>query len=1358
MSTDRDHDNSQIGFSQDSISPGKYNESSDSYSGSQNDSWLGIEIFVKANHPKLLVGLEQLVHLNLISQRQVKKISRNHLSCTLPDPEVVKPVPIAKELITRPLNQDLVETNNHTHILFGIFQSFLDEISIRWLLFIGIVLVVISSGVLAASQWQKSPLFVQYLVLLIYTFGFWGIGFWTSKQDGLNLTSKTLTQIATLLIPINFWAINYLSLGKNAIEWLVIAFAILSLSASFFLSPQYPRKAIIGSIFLGLCYVHLFWQIPWVKLFLVYGGIIIITIVNSRFLRRSQKYPTFDFLLILITWSLLLSRILLTGINQLPYYCLAIALLAWQLIMIYLTPIKKHNLEANQQSLSENMHPFLSQIFYAVSITLLVIAWSISVVSAITQSSLFFGQTIGISVLIIHLFYQRLIHYWRKKDLTAIFLIGLQTLYLSKELIPESWRIQIWELSQTITKTNYFPESLLGIILFPYIILFIWVASWLYRRQQAQLAIYAEYLTLLLGIILTYLSITNPIWRSLNLILSTLTLARVAQIRHPTRISLVYLTHLLGLITLINGIKLTLSNLNQPWWGAILIGLVLLEWTFYLRRVKQKHQSSFAVYFQQSCWYFGLFLSAISYLCFLDYLTASSWAINSFRWSLIWLIVPGMLSLVAKLTQNLRQRRLATVLSCTALVGVQFLTLGRPETRLIALTVAIALMFVNAFNLRRTLVTITHLGFVLGFIVSLSLIFIDPNFISMGHWLLLGSVLILGLYRLRVYLLKISNTPKFDYISQRNAHGILGVGIETKNFKLINKYITALDYWAIALIALEIVFMTFIYCNFYFGDFVINYSYVVTACLVTGAIFWRYHQQPNNYVLHTLVWLGELLIVGLMMLFGANGSLFAIVNIILGLIMVGIVNWIHQTDSPWASLNLAYVPLIYACCGITWRLSYFSTYTGLLILGTAFILLNTQQQNYRLQTVINYAGVVSISLGIYELVGYQIFSATAINATDRLTIFAFVTAAIALSYRLGAYLIASTKDLPLKAGDIARGVRNEPQPTLFKLKIPTVIFIAHLHWALSCILKIIAAAIALENIAPRLTLLSIGTSFCLAAYAVIQGRENKTREHQDWWVYVGIVEMAATLVYSRLIISKLSLFDPWRVILTCAVALLIYQIPWQNLGWRATPWQRTALIIPTLMALVTAEDISSLSLVVTALFYLRLAYGQNQIRWSYISLGFINWLIVKLAWQYQLNFIWIAAAISCSILYVAQIDSYYQLRRQPRHYLRLVGSSILCIAALLYQPLILPGVISFSFIFIGLGLKIRAFLFAGTITLVLTTIHQLIILVLTYSFLKWVIGLLAGICSIAIAARFERQRDRALDQLHNYRSQLQNWH
>ena len=293
-----------------------------------------------------------------------------------------------------------------------------------------------------------------------------------------------------------------------------------------------------------------------------------------------------------------------------------------------------------------------------------------------------------------------------------------------------------------------------------------------------------------------------------------------------------------------------------------------------------------------------------------------------------------------------------------------------------------------------------------------------------------------------------------------------------------------------------------------------------------------------------------------------------------------------------------------------------------------------------------------------------------------------------------------------------------------------------------------------------MTPISVATSFCLGAYAIIQGRDKSetANSKSDWWVYLGLVEITATLIYSRLIIDRLSILDPLRIVITCLIALIIYQIPWQNFGWRATPWQRTFVTIPALMALVSAEDISYLSLLATTLFYLRIAYYQKNVRWSYLSLGFLNWGIIRLAWQYQIEFIWLAAILCLSILYIAQFDPNLKLHRQQRHYLRLAASSFFCVVALFYQDTgIIPSLVSLALIFAGLGFKIRAFLFSGTISLILTVFYQLAILVLTYSFLKWIVGLIAGVCLIIIAASFERQKNNFTNKLQTYTNQLNHW-
>ncbi|MEL6927353.1 MAG: hypothetical protein AAFO95_01810 [Cyanobacteria bacterium J06600_6] len=1352
------------------------NDNLDRYSSELHpDLWLRIEAQVRADRSELLLGLEAWLQLGLISQAQVKKIARHNLCCPLP---TVEPIPSEATAVTETSTTPLLTAATPAPSLWqSVWQSFLDELSIRWLLFLGIFLVIVSSGGLAASQWQNFPDYAQYLILWLYSLGFWGIAFWTGKQSDLKLTAQTLRAIATLLMPINFWAISYLGLLLKPVGWGIVALAVITLSATRYLVSPKQGKHLASGLFLLLSYLHLGWQVSNLPLFAIYGGIMAIIGLHYQKFVSKRKYPLVDLLYLLAAWLTLLVRELITVAN-LPDYSLAIALFAWTICTIYLYRVRQTKLVALQHKSLAIVNALVGKVIKILAGILLMLSWWASLRGGIVQSELFFWQNVAIGGLAIQLFWQRLILNWRKLDLTAIFWLGLQTLYLSKELIPDRWRSQALDLSIEVSNSTHFPESVLGVSLFPYLILFVFVASWLYRRQKKQLGLYTEYLTLLLGIGFTCLSYVNPTWRSLNFLFSTLTLGYVASIRMPIRSSLVYAAHLLGLITIVQAIALILPNLNSNWWGAILLLLMVANWGVYLVLKPSKFKPMSGL-IARSCWYAGLLLSAISYTCFLAEPQRSAWG-------LVWLITPVTATLVSRYTHKIEQRRLATVISCLALVAAQLLVYDWQWTRIISLAIATVLMLPNAFNLRRLSITLIHLGLAIALFANLFTLFVEPHFDNYPQWLLISSLAIVLLYRLRLTLLKIRNTPRFGYISQRSAYGILGVGRETTNFKLVDKYIKATNYWAIALIILELPMISLPY--FWLSNLAIDgrfFTYLFATALLTWILIWRYRSdaeeseaQPNNLVLYTLTWLVGILAIGLVRIVSSSTLIFASSNILLGFAALIAMVLLVQSNTAWRRLDLAFVPLIYAALAIFWRLSHFNAYTGLLTLGTAIIMLSVRPQNRQTEKVIKYLGLTAISAGIYELVIYQMQSASGGSAADALTILSLVAAAIAFSYRLTVYWYA-----------------KQTTPTIFNLSLAKLTLIAHFHWAISSIFKVVAAGIAIESNTPRLTLVSIATSICLGAYAVIQGRsypielapnvaskqdaENTKQEENiarqsDWWVYVGLVEIAATLVYSRLIIARLSLFDPWRILITCAIALLIYQIPWHNFGWRSTPWQRTAIAMPALMALVMAEDISYFSLLITALFYLRIAYAQHNIRWSYISLGLVNWLVLRATQrglggfpherllqeaivEYSFGSIWISAVVCCSLLYLAQFDPYLQSQRHQRHYLRLAGSSILCLTTLFQQPGILPGIIALGLILLGLGLRIRAFLFIGTVTFVLTVLHQLIVLVSTYSFLKRVVGLLTGISLIAIAAGFEKKRDSFLRKFRIYQSKLQNW-
>ena len=1288
------------------------------------ERFLTIEISVNAANPDLLVGLDQWLHLGLIGEAQVKRWSRQYLTCTLPivqenvDLEVRERGKTFEEV-------KLVKVATQPNVFVQVWRSFLDELSIRWLLFLGIFLVVVSSGVLAASQWSNFPAVGQYLILWGYTLSFWGIGSCLGQQDDLTLTSQTLQNIAILLVPINFLAMSSFNLSGNLVGWSALAIATMSLTAiTYWQYKQKSRLILIWflPLFLALSYLHLAWEIFSFSTWAVYIGIIAIAISSYYFLIVKQtSYGVSNLLFLLATWSLLLFRALL--VDEVGRdFGLAIAIAGWLLAVIYLHQEQQVKLAANKNNQQRQNISIINRTLQPITNFTIGFGWLISLINSL------FWQTTAINILAWNLTWQRLSFYWRKRNLLALFIVGLQGIYLVKELIPSQFRKSALSLSAEITKTSYFPESVFGVTLFPYLLLFVAISTWLYRRKKLQLAIFSDGLTFLLGLTLTWLSISNPTWRSLNLFFSTLTLGYVSYIRQPTKRVLIYLSHGLGLLTIANGVYLIFPNLHTLSWGIVCLLFMVAEWIISIAPSASKAHSRYQQIWYGSCWYFGLLASAISYGCFLSAIETNI-SVNP----LAWLLTPVMLTVVGKYTRSIRRRRLSISLSCLALFFAQFLTFTHPITRLISLTVATGLMFANVYYLRRVIVTRIHIGFAFSLIVSLLW-----GLITGWDWLIFGAIAILSLYQLRKYLITITQSPRLSYISQRTAKGILGVGAEANNFKLIQKYAQAADEWAIILIVIELIILTVAYLSFNLDGNSLGINgiqLIATSLLIGGAVIWRYGKQ--TFGIYLVAWSVELLVFGLVLLLGGNGLTIAVANIFLGLLSLGLIN---NSESRLAKLSQ--IPLIYALLGLLWRLSYFNAYTGWLTLGAAITGIGVSKNGNK-QTL--YLSLAGISLAIYELVVYQMSRSPGGNLADGFTILSLVAATIALIYRLVAWLW-----------------RKRQGQFIFNLSLNKIILIAHIHWAIASILKLIAAGITIETTNPHFTPVSIAVSFFLGAYALIQGRERQptTTAHSsnDWWIYVGLVEIVATITYSRLIFDKLSLFDPWRVVFTCAIALIIYQIPWHNFGWRSTPWRRTALVIPALMAMVTAESISYISLLVTAVFYLRIAYYQKNLRWSYVTLGFINWGVIRLIWQYNLEFIWYAVIATLSLLYIAQFEPYLQQHKKQRHYLRLAASIIICLVALSYQDTgILPSAIALILTLTGLGLRIRAFLFVGTITFMLTIFYQLVILISTYSFLKWIVSLVAGIIFIAVAANFERKRDRLTTQLKTYFTKLQQW-
>ena len=143
--------------------------------------------------------------------------------------------------------------------------------------------------------------------------------------------------------------------------------------------------------------------------------------------------------------------------------------------------------------------------------TLLIGSWLLTVTNQPQQA-------IAISGLGLWLFNRRLRIYSLKFDLGAIFIIGLQTVWLGWRLIPAELQTTLISTATQITSSISQSWSLLSVALFPYIIFMVAFSDRLHKREKLELAEFGEQLTLNLGVVLTITSLLNPTLRFLNLL------------------------------------------------------------------------------------------------------------------------------------------------------------------------------------------------------------------------------------------------------------------------------------------------------------------------------------------------------------------------------------------------------------------------------------------------------------------------------------------------------------------------------------------------------------------------------------------------------------------------------------------------------------------------------------------------------------------------------------------------------------------------------------------------------------------------------------------------------------------------
>lgn len=1257
-----------------------------------------IEVSVESSQTKLLEGLDAWVELGLITPGKALEISRLYLSCRLPDivPEVtaqtrqfqgdfVTEVPAAVTARLQPVARVKEPAKP------GIFQSLIAELSVRWLLFLGVFLVVGSSGVLAASQWQNFPSVVQYGVLWGYTLIFAWVGFWTAQQANLQLTAQTLQIVALLLIPVNFWAIDRFNLWTSILGWGSVAIAFLSLS---FLTQRILKGLPLGRLshqslwiyILALSLLHWGWQIPGMGTLAVYGGMLATWgFVLYQVFRGDTEFRFSAFKPVI--WGLIypISLLYLRGLflESLPIYQLGLALSLGGGLLIWISQTAVFREEKDRSQIRG------LQIGGGL---ILLLGWLL----AVADSRL---QTFGTFGLILWLINRQLWRWWRPFDLLVLFLTGLPTVWLGWELVPDPFRETVNGFTVQLLGANFLYFPVLSITLFPYLLFMVWVSERLYRLNQARLARFGDILALVFGLSLTLCGFINPTTRTLNLVLSTLTLGIITRRRQPASQFLVYLTHVTAISSLFSVIDYIQPSLSLPHWAVILLGLTGVEWTISssLRRI------SFV--WRKSAWHLGFVLAGLSYLLLLSHLDLGT---DRTAWGLIWLAVPVMLTGLAK-QGGIASRSMTVWWSVVTIAIAQTLTFPFAGPRVVGIGIAAALMVINTRFLKHPVAAILTVGWGLAF--GGTVLWDSPIPLSLPGWLLAGGIVLASLWVAQSWL-------------------------QSRRKPLASLYAQAVDSWAIALSALELTALS-VHSFALYQPWVSPSVTVILAVVVTfGAIAYRSRRQPSDWAFYGLGWSLELVVAQSLGFFGHSLIPLAVANVVLGLLtqVLGRV-WKRRYRLETVPASWHLLPLVYGVLGAILRGGMFANWTGFSSVAIALILIGVGSRERAFKLLL-YIGLFGVTFGAYEVLFYQLSQFPPGGSLgDGLVAMAALGAGILYGYRVLNFWLKTA--LPLTEAEL--------------------LAVAHLHWAWSGFLLLCTLPV------PPLVsqYLALTTGVFLARYAIFQARYTT----KDGWVYWG----AGLLLLMQLFWRGTTLGNwlavvlaPWQAPLATGVAIVLCLLPWTRWGWSKRPWHHVSYVVPLILLAKSYSIISPLGLLLVAVGYFGLARVTKQIRLTYVSVFCVSWAIVFQAYQLGwMDILWVTIPGGLFLIYIAQMDpALRSVQNRPfRHGLRLFATSIIGGSALLFhsETGIAPAILSLLFIFAGLGLRVRAFLYGGTCLFLLTGIYQLGILALRYSLLKWAIGLFVGIVLIYLAANFETRRVKLGNLLRHWLQELERW-
>lgn len=110
-------------------------------------------------------------------------------------------------------------------------DAFLQPGNIKWLLIAGVLILLASSLMLVIAHWNDYTPAWKYLILVGYTAGTWLAGRWSYHRLALRRTGTVIMALTVLLLPVSFLALNLVTTGPPWVVMLALNFALAGAAA-----------------------------------------------------------------------------------------------------------------------------------------------------------------------------------------------------------------------------------------------------------------------------------------------------------------------------------------------------------------------------------------------------------------------------------------------------------------------------------------------------------------------------------------------------------------------------------------------------------------------------------------------------------------------------------------------------------------------------------------------------------------------------------------------------------------------------------------------------------------------------------------------------------------------------------------------------------------------------------------------------------------------------------------------------------------------------------------------------------------------------------------------------------------------